>query len=175
MSIPKKSPLLLIIGIIILFLLSACGAATTGNGTTSNSTSSSTVINVVAAENFYGNVVKQLGGSHVAVTSILSNPNVDPHLYESNVQTAVAVSKARLVVENGAGYDTWMDKLLSASPNSSRIVLISANIADHKLPDNPHVWYGIDNMPTIAQAITNALKKLDAADASTDPAANTTT
>ncbi|HEY6410994.1 MAG TPA: zinc ABC transporter substrate-binding protein, partial [Ktedonobacteraceae bacterium] len=105
--------------------------------------------------------------SHVAVKSILSNPNVDSHEYESNVQTAVAVSKAQLVIENGAGYDTWMDKLLSASPNSGRIVLVSADIADHKLPDNPHVWYGIDNMPTIAQAITGALKKLDAADATT--------
>jgi zinc/manganese transport system substrate-binding protein len=167
MPIPKRSPLLLIIGIVSLFLMSACGAATTGSGTTSNSTSSSTVINVVAAENFYGDVVKQLGGSHVAVSSILSNPNVDPHEYESNVQTAVAVSKAQLVVENGAGYDTWMDKLLSASPNSSRVVLVSADIADHKLPDNPHVWYGIDNMPTIAQAITGALKKLDIADAAT--------
>ena len=167
MSIPKRSPILLALCFVSLFLLSACGGDPSGNGTTSNAPSSSTVINVVAAENFYGDVVKQLGGSHVAVTSILSNPNVDPHEYESNVQTAVAVSKAQLVVENGAGYDTWMDKLLSASPNSSRIVLVSADIAGHKLPDNPHVWYGIDNMPTIAQAITGALKKLDAADAAT--------
>jgi zinc/manganese transport system substrate-binding protein len=143
--------------------LSACGGTPTGNGSTSNSQ----VIQVVAAENFYGDIVKQLGGSHVAVTSILSNPNVDPHEYESNVQTAIAVSKAQLVVENGNGYDAWMDRLLSASPNNSRVVLVGANIADHKLPDNPHVWYGIENMPAIAQAITAALKKLDTADAST--------
>lgn len=149
--------------IISLFAFSACGGTPTGNGSTSNSQ----VIQVVAAENFYGDIVKQLGGSHVAVTSILSNPNVDPHEYESNVQTAIAVSKAQLVVENGVGYDTWMDRLLSASPNNSRVVLVGANIADHKLPDNPHVWYGIENMPAIAQAITATLKKLDTADAST--------
>jgi zinc/manganese transport system substrate-binding protein len=149
--------------IISLFTLSACGGTPTGNGSTSNSQ----VIQVVAAENFYGDIVKQLGGSHVTVTSILSNPNVDPHEYESNVQTAIAVSKAQLVVENGNGYDAWMDRLLSASPNNSRVVLVGANIADHKLPDNPHVWYGIENMPAIAQAITAALKKLDTADAST--------
>jgi zinc/manganese transport system substrate-binding protein len=149
--------------IISLFTLSACGGTPTGNGSTSNSQ----VIQVVAAENFYGDIVKQLGGSHVAVTSILSNPNVDPHEYESNVQTAIAVSKAQLVVENGNGYDAWMDRLLSASPNNSRVVLVGANIADHKLPDNPHVWYGIENMPAIAQAITAALKKLDTANAST--------
>ena len=149
--------------IISLFTLSACGGTPTGNGSTSNPQ----VIQVVAAENFYGDIVKQLGGSHVAVTSILSNPNVDPHEYESNVQTAIAVSKAQLVVENGNGYDAWMDRLLSASPNNSRVVLVGANIADHKLPDNPHVWYGIENMPAIAQAITAALKKLDTANAST--------
>ena len=148
---------------ISFFALSACGSTPSGNGSTSNSQ----VIQVVAAENFYGDIVKQLGGSHVAVTSILSNPNVDPHEYESNVQTAIAVSKAQLVVENGNGYDAWMDRLLSASPNNSRVVLVGANIADHKLPDNPHVWYGIENMPAIAQAITAALKKLDTADAST--------
>ena len=147
----------------LIYALSACGGTPTGNGSTSNSQ----VIQVVAAENFYGDIVKQLGGSHVAVTSILSNPNVDPHEYESNVQTAIAVSKAQLVVENGDGYDAWMDRLLSASPNNSRVVLVGANIADHKLPDNPHVWYGIENMPAIAQAITAALKKLDTADAST--------
>ncbi len=167
MSISKRSLTIFICCIISIFVLSACGGTTVGNGTTTNTSSSSAVINVVAAENFYGDIVKQLGGSHVAVTSILSNPNVDSHEYASNVQAAVAVSKAQLVIENGAGYDTWMDKLLSASPNSSRIVLISADIANHKLPDNPHVWYGIDNMPIIAQAITNALSKLDAADAST--------
>jgi zinc/manganese transport system substrate-binding protein len=103
----------------------------------------------------------------VQVTSILSDPNVDPHEYESNVQTALAVQKADLVIENGIGYDGWMDKLLSASPNANRQVLVGGNIADHKLPDNPHVWYGFDNMPTIAQAITTDLKKLDSADAAT--------
>jgi zinc/manganese transport system substrate-binding protein len=121
----------------------------------------------VAAENFYGDITRQLGGSHVSVTSILSDPNVDPHLYESNVQTAETVSKAQLVIENGLGYDTWMDQLLAASPKPGRIVLVAGNIANHKLTDNPHVWYGFDNVTTIAQAITGALKKLDSNDAST--------
>jgi zinc/manganese transport system substrate-binding protein len=157
---------LLILFITALFLLSACGSNTATGNSNSNGSSSST-ISVVAAENFYGDVVKQLGGSQVSVTSILSDPNVDPHEYESNVRTAVVVSKAQLVIENGLGYDTWMDQLLSASPDSNRIVLVAGNIADHKLTDNPHVWYGFDNMATIAQAITSALKKLDSADSST--------
>jgi zinc/manganese transport system substrate-binding protein len=121
-------------------------------------------VNVVAAENFYGDIVKQLGGEHVSVVSILSNPNVDPHEYESNVQNALAVTNANIVIENGLDYDTWIDKLLSASPNNNRILLIGGKLASHPLLDNPHVWYGIDNMPAIAQAITNSLKKVDPKD-----------
>ena len=154
-----------------VFLLNACGSSsttTTGGGSSSSTpATSSKVVNVVAAENFYGNVTMQLGGSHVNVTSILSDPNVDPHEYTSNVQTALKVSTADLVIESGLGYDDWMDKLLSGSPNSNRILLTGGKLAAHPLPDNPHVWYGINNMPSIAQGITNALKKLDSADAAT--------
>ena len=154
-----------------VFLLNACGSSsttTTGGGSSSSTpAASSKVVNVVAAENFYGNVTMQLGGSHVNVTSILSDPNVDPHEYTSNVQTALKVSTADLVIESGLGYDDWMDKLLSGSPNSNRILLTGGKLAAHPLPDNPHVWYGINNMPSIAQGITNALKKLDSADAAT--------
>ena len=121
-------------------------------------------IRVVAAENFYGDVVKQLGGTHVVVTSILSNPNVDPHEYELNVQDGVAISQASIVIKNGLDYDSWIDKLIAASPNNKRIVLIAGNIATHKLENNPHVWYGIDNMQDIAKAITNTLKTIDPSD-----------
>jgi zinc/manganese transport system substrate-binding protein len=140
-------------------LLSACGGPAGGGSTTTPG-----IINVVAAENFYGDIVQQLGGKHVAVTSVLSDPNVDPHEYESNVQNGIAVSKAQLVIANGGGYDGWMDKLLSAAPSSNRIVLKGFDIAPHKLTDNEHVWYGVDNVQAIAQSITAALTKLDAAD-----------
>jgi zinc/manganese transport system substrate-binding protein len=141
-------------------LLSACGGPAGGGG----STTTAGIINVVAAENFYGDIVQQLGGKHVAVTSVLSDPNVDPHEYESNVQNGIAVSKAQLVIANGGGYDGWMDKLLSAAPSSNRIVLKGFDIAPHKLADNEHVWYGIDNVQAVAQSVTASLTKLDAAD-----------
>ena len=102
---------------------------------------SSRVINVVAAENFYGNIVQQIGGDKVIVTSVMSDPNVDPHEYESNVEDAKAIAAADLVIENGGGYDDWMDKLLSASPSGSRIVLKGFDLAVKHLPDNEHVWY----------------------------------
>ena len=82
-----------------------------------SNTASGGAIKIVAAENFYGNIAQQLGGDKVSVTSILSDPNVDPHEYESDVQDGIAITNANIVIENGLEYDTWMDKLLSASPN----------------------------------------------------------
>ncbi|HZO70701.1 MAG TPA: zinc ABC transporter substrate-binding protein [Ktedonobacteraceae bacterium] len=146
-----------------LFFLGGCGAIATDS--TSGIPGATAMLNVVAAENFYGDIVKQLGGNHVNVASILSDPNIDPHEYEASAQNAIAIQKADLVIENGLGYDAWMDKLLSASPNTHRNVLTAGNVADHKLPDNPHVWYGFDNILTIAQSITGELKRLDSTDA----------
>jgi zinc/manganese transport system substrate-binding protein len=153
--------LLCCFAVVCLCGLSACGGSTTalGQGV------SGQVIQVVAAENFYGNLASQLGGSHVAVTSILSDPNVDPHEYQTNTNAAITVSKADLVIENSGGYDDWMDKLLEAAPKSSRLLLKGFDLATTHLPENEHVWYSLDNMATIAQAITADFKKLDPADA----------
>jgi zinc/manganese transport system substrate-binding protein len=163
MLVVKKTSLWLAFSVIVVFLLSACSGGSAGSATPS----SSRAITVVAAENFYGDMVKQLGGSHVSVTSILSDPNIDPHQYESNAQTAIQVSKAQFVIENSGAYDDWMDKILSGSPNSNRLVLKGFDVAQVKLPENVHVWYSIDNAATIAQAITNDLKKIDPADITT--------
>lgn len=118
-------------------------------------------IRIVAAEDFYGDIAHQLGGGRVSVTSLLSDPNVDPHEYESSVQDGVAIANANIVIENGLQYDTWMDKLISASPNPQRVLIIAGDVASNPLPQNPHVWYGIDNISSIARAITNALEKID--------------
>lgn len=142
--------LLILIGIVFVFYKTS--------KTGSMSQTNSGVVKVVAAENFYGDITQQLGGNKVQVLSILSDPNADPHEYESSVKDAEAVSNANIVIENGLDYDTWMDKLLSASPNSSRVVLVGGKLASHPLPDNPHVWYGVDNVQTIAASIADALK-----------------
>ncbi|KND60389.1 Zinc ABC transporter, periplasmic-binding protein ZnuA [Candidatus Burkholderia verschuerenii] len=119
---------------------------------------------VVAAENFYGDVIHQLGGDHVQVTSILSNPDQDPHLFEASPKTARALQHAALVVYNGADYDPWMDKLLGASKsNDKRTVIVAAQLVGKKSGDNPHLWYDPATMPTVAKAISAYL-------ASTDPA-----
>lgn len=134
-----------------LGLLSACGGSAAANGQG---------LQVVAAENFYGSLASQLGGSYVSVTSILSDPNVDPHTYQSNTNTAIVVSKADLVIENSGGYDDWMDKLLASTPNSKRVLLKGYDLAPTHLPDNEHVWYSFDNTTAIAEAITANFKKL---------------
>ncbi len=151
----RKSSLYLICLLILILVLSACSSSI------GSTTPSSSTIKVVAAENFYGDIAKQVGGSYVSVINIISNPNVDPHVYESSVKTAIQVSQAQIVIENGGGYDAWMDKLLSGSPDSNRITVNAFNIASVKLPENEHVWYSTDNAATIAQAIATNLEKLD--------------
>ena len=120
-------------------------------------------IPVVAAENFYGDVIQQLGGAHVSVTSILSNPDQDPHLFEASPKTARDLHRAALVVYNGADYDPWMEKLLAASKNDRRVAIVAADVMGKKAGDNPHLWYDPQTMPAVARKITDALARLDSA------------
>ena len=122
---------------------------------------SSQIVQVVAAENFWGSLVSQIGGSHVQVLSIVSDPNADPHEYESNTSNARAVSSAAYVIENGAGYDSWMDKLLSASNNSGQKVLNVASLLGKKDGDNPHMWYNPDYVNTVTAQMEQDLITID--------------
>jgi zinc/manganese transport system substrate-binding protein len=142
--------------------------ASSGAGGSASSAAGSKVVDVVAGENFWGDIISQIGGSHVEVTSIISDPNTDPHEYESDAKDAAAISKASFVLENGIGYDDFMDKLLSASPNSGREVLSVQKILDVTGDDpNPHIWYDTAKLPQVASAVSDELSKLDPADAST--------
>ena len=120
-------------------------------------------IPVVAAENFYGDVVQQLGGDRVDVTSILSNPDQDPHLFEASPKTARALQHASLVVYNGADYDPWMTKLLNVSKNDKRKTIVAAELIGKKSGDNPHLWYDPSTMPAVARAVSAALASADPA------------
>jgi zinc/manganese transport system substrate-binding protein len=118
-------------------------------------------INVVAAENFYGDVVEQIGGPEVSVTSILTNPDQDPHLFEANPSTARALADAKLVVYSGADYDAWAAKLLAASKAPARQVIDVAKLVHRKSGDNPHIWYDPATMPVLARHLAEALSRLD--------------
>ena len=123
-------------------------------------------IAVVAAENFYGDITRQVGGDRVAVVSIMSNPAQDPHLFETTPATVRQIVKAQIVIINGANYDPWIEKLLSATPRAGRVVIAAAALTGRKAGDNPHLWYDPRTMPAVATAIADALTKADAAHAS---------
>ncbi len=120
----------------------------------------------VGAENQYANVISQVGGRYVRVTAIESNPNTDPHTFEASPSVAQAVSAAQLVVQNGLGYDTYMNKIESAAPSPARKVIVAQNLLG--LPDstpNPHLWYSPATMPTVARAIARDLSAIQPAHA----------
>jgi zinc/manganese transport system substrate-binding protein len=122
------------------------------------------VVQVVAGENFWGNIAAQLGGNHANVQSVVSDPNADPHEYESSTNDARAFATANLVILNGAGYDDWGKKLLQASPNQGRQVLDVAGLLGKKAGDNPHFWYDPDYVVRVADRITAEYRSLDSAD-----------
>jgi len=114
-------------------------------------------IAVVAAENFYGDVAGQIGGPDVAVESILTNPDQDPHLFEVSPSVGRNVSGARIVIYNGIDYDPWMAKLLQAARSAHRQTIVVADLIGKKTGDNPHIWYAPATMLALAKALSAVL------------------
>lgn len=149
--------------------LCAAIAGCASSGQDATSATAGTIV-AVGAENQYANVIQQVGGRYVKVTAIESNPNTDPHTFEASPSVAEAVSTARLIVQNGVGYDTYMEKIESASggvaSSSSRKVIDVQELLG--LPDstsNPHLWYKPQTMPAVARAIAADLAALQPAHA----------
>jgi zinc/manganese transport system substrate-binding protein len=142
----------------LLAIFTGCGLATT-NGNTSGK------VQIVAAENFWGSIAAQLGGSHARVTNIINNPNTDPHDYEASPADARTIAQASYVLFNGVGYDPWVQQLLDANPVSGRKALEIGKLVGKQDGDNPHLWYNPDYVTQVANQITADLKKLDATDA----------
>lgn len=122
-------------------------------------------IKIVAAENFYGGVARQIAGDGAVVRSILANPNQDPHEFTGNAGTARAVADADIVIYNGVGYDSWMEKLLGAGKKPARVVINVAALVGAKDGDNPHLWYDPRTMPALGAELAKALSKLNPAGA----------
>jgi zinc/manganese transport system substrate-binding protein len=115
----------------------------------------------VGAENEYANVISQIGGRYVKASAIMSNPNTDPHTFEASPGVAQAVGKAKLVVQNGVGYDDFMGKIEAASPSSSRKVIdVQKLLGLSDSTPNPHLWYSPRTMPAVAQALVADLSAL---------------
>lgn len=120
-------------------------------------------IHIIAAENFYGSVAKQIGGDFVHVTSILNQPDQDPHLFNLTPRVAKVLEQGDLIVYNGLGYDPWMQNLLNVGSASNRHVICVADLLHKKEGVNPHIWYDPDTMPVYAKALRDFLCKRDPA------------
>jgi zinc/manganese transport system substrate-binding protein len=123
--------------------------------------SSSHVIVAIGAENEYANVLSQIGGKYVSVSSILNNPNTDPHTFEASASVAEEVANAQLIVQNGVGYDSFMNNIEAAAPNAKRKVIVVQDVLGLATDtSNPHLWYKPTTMPAVAKAMVKALDKL---------------
>ncbi|WP_448058867.1 metal ABC transporter solute-binding protein, Zn/Mn family [Cellulomonas hominis] len=154
-----------------LLALTACSSSDPDRATTGSSTGSgASSLQVVASTNVYGDIAAQIGGDLVEVTSIISDPSADPHSYEASPQTQLALSEADLVIENGGGYDDFVDTMLSAldsAPELINAVDVSGKVAADGEELNEHVWYDFPTVSTLADTIADALAGLDAGNAST--------
>ncbi len=165
----RRHPVRLVLSAAAVAALAATSACSTSSKAASSATTSaggsSKVLQVAAAENFWGSIAGQLGGDHVKVTSIITNPDTDPHSYEATAADARTVAGADYVITNGIGYDAWSDKLLAANPAPSRATLKVGDLLGKKEGDNPHQWYSPDSVTKVIKQITADYKKADPADA----------
>jgi len=155
----------------IAMLASACGSSSGSDGATSPSgePSASGDVSVVASTNVYGDIVRQIAGDKVTITSIISDPSADPHSYEANVRTQLELSKAEVVVENGGGYDDFVDTMLK-SANSDAKVLNAVEISGKAAGGgelNEHVWYDLPSVGKLADQLASALSEAAPGDSAT--------
>jgi zinc/manganese transport system substrate-binding protein len=147
-------------------LASACSSSSSPAGSPTGSSSGGAAITAIGAENEYANVIQQIGGSYVHAEAIMSNPNTDPHTFEASASVAREMSQAKLIVQNGVGYDDWATTIENAAPDPSRKVINVQQLLG--LPDstpNPHLWYKPTTMPAVATAIASDLAAIEPAHA----------
>ena len=151
-------------------LASACSSSSAPSSTAgggSAAAASVTKITAIGAENEYADVISQIGGKYVQASAIMSNPNTDPHTFEASPSVAREITAAKLIVQNGVGYDNWATTIENAVPGGSRKVINVQQLLG--LPDstpNPHLWYDPTTMPKVADAIAADLGQIDPAHAS---------
>jgi zinc/manganese transport system substrate-binding protein len=159
----------------LLAVVTGCGSSSSASSDDPASGGDSSTVSVVASTDVWGDVVKQvageLAGSTVQITSIITDPDADPHSYEANTQNQLALSKADLVIENGGGYDDFVDTMFKTAGNSSATVLDAVDISGKAAPTggelNEHVWYDFPTVQKVAAQVETALSKADPADSST--------
>ncbi|MFF1632345.1 metal ABC transporter solute-binding protein, Zn/Mn family [Leifsonia sp. NPDC058248] len=154
-----------------LALAAAAALALTGCSSGASGQTAPGTLSVVASTNVYGDIARTIAGDAVSVTSIMSNPAQDPHSFEASAQNQLQISKADIVIENGGGYDDFMDTMLKAAHNDKVVVLDAVDISGKKASGgddlNEHVWYDFPTMQKVADALVATLSKADASQAAT--------
>ncbi|QMU79750.1 zinc ABC transporter solute-binding protein [Streptacidiphilus sp. PB12-B1b] len=153
-------------GVAALGLVAGCATVGPAGAASGDAAGGGGVVRVVAAENFWGSIAAQLGGAHARVTSIISNPDTDPHAYEPTTADARTLTTAQLAIVNGVGYDGWADKLLATNADSGRTELNVGDLVGVRPGGNPHRWYSPDDVRQVIARITADYKRIDPADAS---------
>jgi zinc/manganese transport system substrate-binding protein len=149
----------------LVVTLGSAACSSGGSGTSTSTPGAPAKLAVVATINAWGSIAAQLGGDRVQETSIITNPDTDPHDYEPSANDARTVAGSKVVIENGIGYDGWADKLVAANPNGDRGVVKVGDVVGVPEGGNPHQWYSPDAVAKVVDAITAAYKKADPADA----------
>jgi zinc/manganese transport system substrate-binding protein len=148
-----------------LALLAGCGSSSGSTG----AESAPARVAVVASTNVWGDIARRIGGDRVDVTSVISDPDQDPHSYEADPQNQLALSKAKVVVENGGGYDDFVDRMLRSGHNDSAHVINAVEVSGRTAPKggelNEHVWYDFPTVAKVADRVSAALAEADPADA----------
>jgi zinc/manganese transport system substrate-binding protein len=158
---------------VLLPLLGCASQSQSGSNSATKSTGSPAAdaatggepVQIVAAENFWGSIAAQVGGDRVKVTSIINNPDTDPHDYEPKPADARLLARAQYVIVNGVGYDPWANKLVEANPNPGRKVLDIGTLVGKQAGDNPHLWYNPNYVLKVVDRVTADLKAIDPEDA----------
>ncbi|PWG00477.1 metal ABC transporter solute-binding protein, Zn/Mn family [Levilactobacillus bambusae] len=144
-----------LIGLVVLIgaLLTACQ-----NGKRTNQAATKDKLKIITTTDFYGEAARAVAGNKGTVTAVINNPAVDPHDYEPTSKIASEVSDANVVVANGLGYDSWMNRL--AKDGKGRYVKIGETVMHKKAGDNPHIWYDPTTMPKYANYLADQLGKI---------------
>lgn len=178
-TLPRFIPLLGLVAATAL-ALSGCSAPDPGGDGE---------LRIVASTNVYGDIAEAIAGDHAAVTSIIEGSTQDPHSYEATVQNQLALSKADIVIENGGGYDPFIDTMLASLGGTAPIVLSAVELSgllpeaadehdehddsdghahedhDHIEGFNEHVWYSFAAMDRLAAELSAQLAAIDPANA----------
>ncbi|MER7775904.1 zinc ABC transporter substrate-binding protein [Streptomyces sp. NPDC096191] len=165
---PRPSRHLALTGGLCLALLTGCGSST-DSGDDGGDSAAPSPVKVVASTNVYGSIAERIGGDRVEVTSVISDPAQDPHSYEADTRNQIAISKAQVVIENGGGYDDFVDRMLKSGDNTSAQKINAVEASGRRAPAggelNEHVWYDFPTVAKVADRIAAALGKTDPDDA----------